>query len=176
MRIRFPRLADGRRSYSVVERSDGVRFRVRQGVAGPAIPHDLVHLVVDRELGEDGGFWGAVAAGAVFASMDHLDGRRPPHSERRSIEVIRGRSGRLHRAEMVAELVQLCARRRMTTPDQVRRAAREVLATLPDSAVDERRVAAAAEALRETELRWAALPVGEELVVDWPEGHSRRRR
>lgn len=56
MRVRFPRLSDGTRSYSVVERSDGVRYRVHQGVAGPHLPHDAVHFIVERELKEDGGF------------------------------------------------------------------------------------------------------------------------
>src|SRR4051794_41170892 len=82
--ITHRRLADGQRAYSIVERSDGVRYRVHEGISGPETPHALVHLVVEHETAEDGGFWGAVAAGAVFGSMEHIDGRRPPHSAQHS--------------------------------------------------------------------------------------------
>lgn len=169
MKVRFPRLPDGRRSYCVVERSDGVRYRVHEGVAGPQLPHDLVHLVVEVETREDGGFWGAVAAGAVFASMEHLDGRRPPHAGDRSAAAIRARSDRLQRAELMAALVIRLAEQRLTAADEVRRAAADVLSTLPDATVDVPLVIGAAEALQQMADRWATLAPGEELVVDWRE-------
>ncbi|MFD7923115.1 hypothetical protein ACFV3R_28335 [Streptomyces sp. NPDC059740] len=177
MRVEFPRLPDGRRAHCVVERSDGVRYRVREGVAGPKVPHDLVHLVVERETEEDGGFWGAVAAGAVFATMDHLDGRRPPHAARLSREVIRARAGtgRLQRAELMADLVERVLGRRIEDVARVRAAAAEVLATLPDARVDEERILAAAAALRETAAQWQRLAPGQALVVEWPERADRRR-
>jgi hypothetical protein len=62
----------------------------------------------------------------------------------------------------------------MSTPDQVRVAAREALSTLPDDTVDARRVLAAATVLREYAQRWARLAPGEELVLDWPEPRRRR--
>jgi len=83
VRVTFPRLEDGARSYSIVERSDGVRYRVFDGTATSTLPHDLGHLIVERETDDHGGFWGAVAAGVVFASMEHLDGRRTRPSGRR---------------------------------------------------------------------------------------------
>ena len=171
----FPRLADGVRSYSVVERADGVRYRVHQGVAGSGFPHDAVHFVVERALGEDGGFWGAVAAGAVFGSMEHLDGRRPPQVEERSREAIRARSGRLQRAELMADLVEHIVSERITSAEHVTSVARRVLSTLPEARVDAAKVLAAARAFEETARHWAALAPGDELVVDWPEtGHRRR--
>ena len=83
VRVTFPRLTDGTRTYSVVERGDGVRYRVYDGTATSRLPHDLGHLIVERETGDHGGFWGAVAAGVVFSSMEHLDGRRTRASGRR---------------------------------------------------------------------------------------------
>lgn len=171
----FPRLTDGARSYSIVERSDGVRYRVHEGVAGPSLPHDAVHLIVERGTGDDGGFWGAVAAGAVFGSMEHLDGRRPPHARRRSDQAIKARSDRLQRAELMAGLVQRVADERITGTGQVARAAEEALSTLPDTRVDEAKVIAAAEELREKARLWAALAPGEKLVMEWPEKKRRRR-
>ena len=174
MKVRFPRLTDGSRAYCVVERSDGVRYRVREGICGPKIPHDLLHFIVERETGEDGGFWGAVAAGAVFTSMEHVDGRRPPHAADRSAAAIRARSGRLQRAELMAALVTQVADQRTSTDQDVRRMAREVLSTLPDAEVNVQRVVGAAEVLRRTADHWATLAPGEELVVDWPRAQRRR--
>jgi hypothetical protein len=174
VKVRFPRLTDGHPAYCVVERSDGVRYRVREGVCGPQIPHDLVHFIVERETGEDGGFWGAVAAGAVFTSMEHLAGRRPPHAADRSTAAIRARSGRLQRAELMADLVTRVADRGTVTAQDVLGLAREVLSTLPDAEVNAQRVVAAAEVLRRTADHWATLAPGDELVVDWP--RTRRRR
>jgi hypothetical protein len=54
------------------------------------------------------------------------------------------------------------------TPARIATLAREALSTLPDGEVDLELVAKAAADLHELERRWAALAVGEELVVDWP--------
>ena len=108
----FLRLSDGARSYSVVERRDGVRYRVYDGTATSRLPHDLGHLIVERETGDHGGFWGAVAAGVVFSSMEHLDGRRPPHARERSEAAMRERSDGLRRAELMVWLTERVARER----------------------------------------------------------------
>jgi hypothetical protein len=172
----FPRLEEGSRAYSVVERSDGVRFQVDGGVAGAKLPHDLAHLIVERETGDDAGFWGAVSAGAVFGSMKHLDGRRPPHARDRSTAVLRGRRDGLRRAELVVWLTERVARGDITSPQRVRAAAREALSTMPGASVDAERLIAAARALREAEQRMARLRAGEELVVEWPERRIHRPR
>lgn len=144
-----------------------------EGVAGPKIPHDLVHFIVERETDEDGGFWGAVAAGAVFSSMVHLDGRRPPHAAERSAAAIRARSGRLQRAELMAGLVTRIVDQRIATTDAVHTAARDTLSTLPDSSVDAHRVLAAAAVLRRTAYEWELLHPGENLSLDWPQTRQR---
>ena len=51
MRVTFPRLPDREVGYSVVERDDGVVYQLLGGRAGPVLPHDIVHFVVERELG-----------------------------------------------------------------------------------------------------------------------------
>jgi len=172
----FPRLEDGSRAYSVVERSDGVRFQLDGGVAGAKLPHDLAHLIVERETGDDAGFWGAVSAGAVFRSMKHLGGRRPPHARDRSTAALRERRDGLRRAELVVWLTERVARSGITSPPRVEAAAREALSTMPGASVDAERVIAASRALREAEQRWARLRPGEELVVEWPERRVRAPR
>src|SRR5207249_535681 len=52
-------------------------------------PHDLAHYVVERELGLKRGFWGCVAAGAMFPGIQVRSGRRPPHAAARSQSLIR---------------------------------------------------------------------------------------
>ena len=147
-----------------MERSDSIRYRVYDGTATSTLPHDLGHLIVERETGDHGGFWGAVAAGVVFASMEHLDGRRPPHAAERSTATMRERSDDLRRAELMVWLTGRIARDGVTSPERVRIAAREALSTFPGASVDENAVLAACRALQEAERRWAALTPGEELV------------
>jgi hypothetical protein len=74
----------------------------------------------------------------------------------------------------MAGLVQRVADERITSADQVARVAEEALSTLPDTRVDEAKVIAAAEELREKARFWAALAPGEKLVLEWPEKKRRK--
>jgi hypothetical protein len=161
-------LPDGARSYSVVERRDGVRYRVFDRTASSRLPHDLGHLVVERATGDHGGFWGAVAAGVVFGSMEHLDGRRPPHARERSEAAMRERADGLRRGELMVWLAERVARDGVTDVRRVHAMAAEALSSFPEAQVDPAVVLAAAAALREAEERWAALVPGDELVEEWP--------
>jgi hypothetical protein len=44
---------------------------------GPMLPHDLVHYVVEDELGLEFGFWGLLAAGAKLQSVQAYGARDP---------------------------------------------------------------------------------------------------
>jgi hypothetical protein len=53
--VTFTKHAD--RGYSTsIRRSDGVTLTLRPAGASPAIPHDLAHFVIERELGLQEGF------------------------------------------------------------------------------------------------------------------------
>ena len=69
MRVTFPRLPDYQRAYALVERDDGVVYRLYGGIAGPQLPHDIMHLIAERELRIRDGIWAGIAAGVVFTSM-----------------------------------------------------------------------------------------------------------
>jgi len=84
MRVTFPRLPDHERAWALVERDDGVVYRLYGGTAGPRLPYDIMYLVVERELRIKDGIWAGIAAGVVFDSMHHVSGRRPPHATERS--------------------------------------------------------------------------------------------
>ena len=47
--------------YAVVERDDGVVYQLHGAIAGTELPHDIRHLVVERELRVTDGIWGGIA-------------------------------------------------------------------------------------------------------------------
>jgi hypothetical protein len=168
MRVTFPRLPDHERAYALVERDDGVVYRLYGGTAGPRLPHDIMHLVVERELRIRDGIWAGIAAGVVFDSMCHVSGRRPPHAAERSKELLRAFREQGLRAEVLAALVSNVAALDTMTQDKIRRLATDKLAVLPGEEVDPVVIAAAARALQVEAARWARLRVGEELTYEWP--------
>ncbi len=165
--MRFPRLPDHQRAYALVERDDGVVYRLYGGMAGLRLPHDVVHLVVERELGITDGIWGAIASGVVFTSMQHVSGRRPPHAAERSARLKRTFRRHFLRAELLANLVSSAAALDTLSRDTVTRLAKEKLSVLPETRVDPVTIAAAARALQVEAARWARLRVGEELCYEW---------
>lgn len=174
----------GERTYEVVvRRDDGVTLRVRTPDKPLKIPHDMVHYVVERELNMGGGFWGSIAAGAVFGTVQVVSGRQPPHAAERSAALIKASYREQAAAELYVAVLQTVVR------DGVERDWRLVCSRLDEvwrpfrrprphvSAEDALRVC---RALRDAEERWLALPVGESVEVTWPtaqrKGASRRRR
>ena len=140
----FPRLPDHERAWALVERDDGVVFRFYGGgTAGPRLPHDIMHLVVERELRIKDGIWAGIAAGGPA---------QPPGQ----------------RAELLADLVAGAAALGTLTLEKIRRLTADKLAALPDANVDPVLVSVAARALQVEAARWARLRVGEELSYDWP--------
>jgi hypothetical protein len=168
MRVTFPRLPDHQRAYALVERDDGVVYRLYGGTAGPRLPHDIRHLIVERELGITDGIWAGIAAGVVFGAMRHVSGRRPPRAAERSRELIRNFREQGLRAELLADLVESVAALDNPSSGQIRRLAQTKLAVLPDADVDPAAIAGAAQALQVEAARWARLRVGEELRYEWP--------
>ena len=143
MRVTFPRLPDHQRAWALVERDDGVVYRLYRGTAGPRLPHDIMHLVVERELRIKDGIWAGIAAGV------------PSHSPGL-------------RAGLLADLVACAAALGPLTLEKIKRLTADKLAALPDANVDPVLVAVAARALQVEAARWARLRVGEELSYDWP--------
>src|SRR5215218_2918724 len=105
VRMTFVRMADRRPVETVVERDDGVVFRIRGAGGGPDLPHDLVHALVEQSLGVTDGIWGCVADGVVWNSMRHVSGRQPPHAAERSGRLKKERAARIQAAEHLADLV-----------------------------------------------------------------------
>ena len=149
-------MADRRPVETLVERDDGVVFTMRGAGGGIDLPHDLVHAVVERQLGIGDGIWGCVADGVVWRSMTHLSGRQPPHAAERSNRLKRERSASVRHAESLADLVDRLASGAELLPGEI-----------PASGLPPERLAAAAAELRDVQRRWAGLAVGEPWVFEW---------
>ncbi|MGY1832681.1 hypothetical protein ACI8AA_19895 [Geodermatophilus sp. SYSU D01180] len=163
----FSRLADRRPVETRVERDDGVVFALRGAGGGADLPHDLVHALVETELGMREGIWGCIADGVVWTTMRHVSGRQPPHAAERSARLKRERAAAIPRAEGVADLVHRSARGAAVLPGEA------AALDLPPQ-----RLAAAAAALVDAGQRWRALPVGESWTLEWspPQARPGRRR
>jgi hypothetical protein len=171
----------GGRTYEVAaRRDDGVTLRVRTPDKPLSIPHDMAHFVVEREMSFGGGFWGSIASGAVFETMQVVSGRQPPHAAERSAALIKASYRELAAAELYVAVMQAVAREgkerdhRLVCSrlDEVWRPFRRPRPHV--TAEDALRVC---RALREAEERWLALPVGESVTVSWAvAGRSSPRR
>jgi hypothetical protein len=179
MRVTFPRLADHQRGYAVVERDDGVVYRLDGFTRmGTGLPHDIRHLIVERELKVSDGIWGTIASGTVYTSMHHLSGRRPPHTADLSALVKKAQRTRVMRAELLANLVEAVAALDDPSRDEILRLTTSRLSVVPvtepgeDPAVviavpPPEALLAAAQALQVEAARWARLRAGQELVYEW---------
>lgn len=116
----------GRRHRAVISCDDGSVLTVQVYGDDDALPHDLAHWAVERELGVDDGFWGLIRSGGGRATARHDLG--------------------------AAEDLVLAFADGAGGPDG-----------LPPG--DVARVRTALDDLRG---RWAALPAGARLVLDWP--------
>lgn len=182
MEITFTK-TDQRKYETLVRRDDGVVLSVPSPDRPASLPHDMAHYLVERELKLERGFWGCVAAGAVFDNLKVISGRRPPHAEDRSKAVIKAAGQQLAVSELylcvMVGVVRdgkendwpvVCSRL-----DEVWRPFKEP--RWPVSAEEALRLG---QAFREAEAQWQALPVGQSITVSWQahtnKGAQRARR
>ena len=164
MEIVFVR-SEHRRVPSVVTRGDGVRLSVP--VFGPLepMPHDLVHFAVERELGLREGFWGSVASGAIFDGMRVLEGRQRPHARERSRAVLKANQ----RGVLFAELLVALALR-VVKGERLENAPLPLDFRLAHTRADrDALIERMRPAVEEMCDRWREVPMGDVLLVQWPE-------
>src|SRR5215469_3139258 len=65
-------------------RDDGVTVSVPTNGRKVGVPHEFCHYVVESEFRLEHGFWGSIAAGALFPGMKVISGRQKPHAGDRS--------------------------------------------------------------------------------------------
>jgi hypothetical protein len=172
MNVRFRRT--GVRRYAVVVTLAGESPRAMD--PAPAydddIPHDLVHYVVEAELGLANGVYGRAARGAgTFVTTAEQDASpreraRKQRKQQRRERALGARDTRhaaeMERSERLAALCDVAWRRKHGQDADPMRSA-----PVPQTAdaADVERIVSRLDAIAPL---WRALPAGEELVFEWP--------
>jgi hypothetical protein len=176
MRIEFRRVGE-RRYAVVVYRHDGSVLEMNPAAGyDPLMPHDLLHYVVERELGLQAGIFGQLASGGHAGTFHELSqqgaGRRDMARRRKRLER-RGDTLRKRGREDASaseEAVSACLRAWVT-----RRRKREGAGgAAMDSGISEAVLERILDRLDGLSTQWAGLEVGESVVVDWPEHRETR--
>jgi len=167
MKLSVTRLDDQGRYETTVVRRDGVRFAVRGPDCTFALPHDIAHYVVEKALGLDHGFWGRVAAGAVFPSMSYVDGRRKPKAAERSKSALKAHPDAFADAEVLVRIFSETIREgyALAAPILTHRLKDRRMAGR--RAISPEEIAAVFAEYRDLQSRWADLPVGGAIELKW---------
>ncbi|XRQ15976.1 hypothetical protein ACN3XK_35405 [Actinomadura welshii] len=169
MEVRFERT--GERRYATIVALPGHDPRRMDPAPGydDEIPHDLVHYLVEAELGLSAGVYGRAAAGGgdfLAAADTPGDPRRRAREQRRlkrrETSLARRDRGDMARSEHLAGLCDLAWRRRAgaATPAWAERKP-----IPPDDAPVVERIL---RHLEELAPLWRDLPVGDALTFTWP--------
>jgi hypothetical protein len=153
---------------TVATRQDKVRVSIP--VYGPLdpIPHDLAHYVIEQELGLHDGFWGSVAAGALFGGMKILAGRQRPHAAQRSRDVLAAHRQGIGVSELLVD-AGLRAVKGMNLDDAPLPIDSPLVRTRADLI---KLVAQLHPALDRMCERWSTIALGETLHVVWSDHDS----
>lgn len=172
MKVIFRRT--GERRYAVVVHQEGEGPQTMDPAPGfdESIPHDLVHYVVEAELGLHSGVFGRAARGAgTFYPADSPSDARARARERRkqarreqALSRQPKSDAQMRDSERLAYHADVTWRRR-----QGQRPNPSFPRELPPlSSDDAERVARVVARLDELAPRWRALPTGGELTFVWP--------
>jgi hypothetical protein len=194
MEIEFRRT--GERRYAVViGRGDGSILEMSPAPGfDPLMPHDLLHYVVESELGLRSGIFGQIAKGGGAGTFRVIptmtQGRRDAARRRRRLAK---RGARLFRegrgdSSMSERAVCICHREWLTRrADAVRRqlndgrfsaarANRAPRATQSNDVISDEQLNRICARLERLSGRWARLGIGESVTVEWPEGRRSAAR
>lgn len=170
---------DARRYATMVTRADGVTLSVPgYGIMRP-LPHDLAHIAVETGLGIETGFWGSVAAGAIFRGMAVVSGRQKPHAAERAKAIEKANADDLTETELLVGCFETIVEQAL---DRSAGKAEALLAQTqrgfhrPAKPVTPAAIAAVCLHWRALQSQWEALPVAAQLSIAWPEQTPRRRR
>ncbi|MGC4086573.1 MAG: hypothetical protein QM756_01510 [Polyangiaceae bacterium] len=174
MRVVFRRT--GERRYAVIVEVPGQAAQTMSPAPGfdDHIPHDLVHYVVEAELGLEAGVFGRAArGGGTFypanttpSTNPREQARRRRKQARRELALRRERSNeeQLGTSERLAALCDVAWRRRHgQRPDPTFCAP-----SAPISAFDAARIERVVSRLDQLAPLWNQLPLGGELALTWP--------
>lgn len=158
---------EAERYVTIVQRADGVQYQVGGIGRKFAIPHDFTHYIVEQTLGLTRGFWGTVASGGVFSTMQHVAGRHKPHAAEHSRAVLRSNLEWIKQSESIVGIFTVL----FDGSDAP--TARALLANHPIQQGDRSAPLSAAQieevmsALQNAHRRWVGFPVGGRIDLEW---------
>jgi len=179
MEVEFQRI--GKRRYAVsVHRPGHIDLEMNPAPGyDDLLPHDLVHFVVERELGLQRGIFGQLAAGGTAGTFHPIPSASRSREWSRVSRELARRGAKLLRegrsdCQLSESVAQLCHKawlaRALVNPSQT--------AGL-DPGVTQDQLDRVSHQLDELSAQWVRLHVGEVLTVVWPEcdrklGRARR--
>jgi hypothetical protein len=176
MEVTFRRTGD--RQYAVtIIRSGGPTLEMNPAPGYDArMPHDLIHFVVERELGLRNGIYGQLAAGGTAGTFHAATcGVAPGREAARQRRALAKRGAKLLRqgradSATSERAADLCRRAWLA-----RAAGGEVPmeGALPCSALELARIC---DVLDELSATWAMLGIGQALTLHWPDANRDARR
>ena len=168
MEVRFTRAGDATVKVTV-ERDDGAVLETTSPGGRDRLPHDLIHYVVEHELGLDDGLWGRIAGGATFGNFRVLKkgtSRRPKPKGRASkrkgvleAEVLVGIFHDIWTGTAEREWGSIHAFLDSVWSPRTRSRADEL---------DEKTIRRVCNALDRAEAAWTRVPRGGEVRFSWP--------
>ena len=168
MRIIFTRVSGGE-CLARLHRRDGVVVELPSVSRRWRVPHDLAHLVTERELLLATGLFGSLAAGAMFSNVKVVSGKPRHDAAARSKRILTANRRGLTVAEVLAGVLHQSVERCHPVPPYEK--ARE------DWGIVEQRpfpwteddIARATDTLRDTAQQWDALADTDTLDEFWPD-------
>jgi hypothetical protein len=174
MKITFIRKSG--RDYAIrCQCDDGMVLAVRTYDRPLGLPHDLAHYIVERELELPWGFWGLVAAGAPFKSVEMREGRKRPRHRAKGQWLIKQHHDDLTEAEALVGVL-LHAWRDGAGAEGAYRAALARCWRRTNAAPDRDHIVRVYTALSQMEAQWRNLGWGQALTVDWPTTHGQKHQ
>ncbi|WCB92089.1 hypothetical protein DSM104299_00771 [Baekduia alba] len=166
MDVTFHREA-GRAYYALARRPDGVVVHLRGGSYNrfePPLPHDIAHLVVERQLDLERGVWGTLEAGGLFPLASVHAGRQKPRASARGKDITKANSLDLNVAEVAVAAVCMIVHGELPHDD---RAITRLTGHRRPSTLTPQAIPPLADRLREAAWQWRGVPVGGTLTLAW---------
>lgn len=174
MKVQFRRTGDRRYAVTII-RPECATLEMNPAPGYDArLPHDLVHFVVERELGLRHGIFGQLAAGGTAGTFHATPGgETSPRKAARGRRALARRGAKLLRqgtadAAMSERLADVCRRAWLA---RTAGATVRVGEGLPLSAEDLDRVC---DVFDELSAAWASLEVGQALTLNWVDEATNR--
>jgi hypothetical protein len=175
VRVTFTRLtANGLHSIRVV-RDDGVVLSVNGYSRKGYIPHDMQHFVAERSFGVTNGFWGSIADGALFQSVQVVEGRLRHDAWAKSKALIKANTEGFRFAEVVAGPAYIAVERGWDLETAFKALGRAwgIFSAEPVP-YDRDVLAGAITAFGDARQEWEATPIGGDVALTWRQPSRRR--